>query len=164
MLNRKKHKNADETLKIIKKILYDNKDAQKSFQLASKVDKGKSKPKPEESIAERTKLRKRRIAEIEEEEEKNKKNKLLEKYFTNFQSPRDMYIKLQETEGERNKYQVYSIKEVLNRIEEAIKNVSEDKKSIIEENEKIINIVECILYFNQLEQQRGGRLKILTPN
>ena len=34
---------------------------------------------------------------------------------------------------------------------------------MIKENKKIINIVECILYFNQLEQQGSG-LKILTPN
>ena len=39
--------NADETLNIIQKILDYNKDAQKHFQLASKVDKEKSKPKPE---------------------------------------------------------------------------------------------------------------------
>ena len=31
------------------------------------------------------------------------------------------------------------------------------------ENEKITDIVEIILYFNQLEQQGSG-LKILTPN
>ena len=48
-------------------------------------------------------------------------------------------------------------------MKEAIKNVSEDRKSMIEENKKIINIVERILYFNQLEQQGSG-LKILTPN
>ena len=35
---------------------------------------------------------------------------------------------------------------------------------MIEVNKKIINIVECILYFNLLEQQKGERLKILTPN
>ena len=46
-------------------------------------------------------------------------------------------------------------------MKEAIKNVSEDRKSMIEENKKIINIVERILYFNQLEQQGLG-LKILT--
>ena len=34
---------------------------------------------------------------------------------------------------------------------------------MIEENEKILNIVDCILYFNQLDQS-GQRLKILTPN
>ena len=48
-------------------------------------------------------------------------------------------------------------------MKEAIKNVSEDRKSMIEENKKVINIVERILYFNQLEQQGLG-LKILTPN
>ena len=37
-------KNADETLNIILKILSYNKDAQKKFLLASKVDKGKSEP------------------------------------------------------------------------------------------------------------------------
>ena len=31
------------------------------------------------------------------------------------------------------------------------------------EIEKISNILECIFYFNQLEQ-KGGGLKILTPN
>ena len=41
----KKYKNVDETLEIIKKILDYNKNAQKFFQLASKVDKGKSEPK-----------------------------------------------------------------------------------------------------------------------
>ena len=35
---------------------------------------------------------------------------------------------------------------------------------MIEVNRKIINIVEHILYFNQLEQQKGEGLKILTPN
>ena len=35
----KKHKNADETLEIIKKILDLNKDAQKFFHCPSKVDK-----------------------------------------------------------------------------------------------------------------------------
>ena len=47
----KKNKNADETLEIIEKVLHCNKNVQKMFGLASKVDKGKSKPKTEESIA-----------------------------------------------------------------------------------------------------------------
>ena len=71
-----------------------------------------------------------------------------------------MYKKLRETEGERNKDQVYSIKEILNKMKEAIKNLPEDKKSVIQENEKIINIVEFLLHFNQ----SGQGLKILTPN
>ena len=72
-----------------------------------------------------------------------------------------MYKKLRETEGERNKHQVYLIKEMLNRMKKAIKNVSEDKKIKIEENKKIINIVECILYFRQLLYSLY-RLKKLT--
>ena len=51
-----KNKNADETVEIIKKILDYNKNASKYFQLASKVNKRKSKPKTEESIADRVKL------------------------------------------------------------------------------------------------------------
>ena len=60
--------------------------------------------------------------------------------------------------------QVYSIKEVLNKLKEAIKNVPQNKKNNIEENQKIINIVERILYFNEVEQHEGSGLKILTPN
>ena len=47
--------------------------------------------------------------------------------------------------------------------EKTIENVPDSRTSMIEENEKIINIVEYILYFNQLEQKQE-RLKILTPN
>ena len=36
--------------------------------IASKVDKGKSEPKPKESIAKTVKLRREKITEIEEEE------------------------------------------------------------------------------------------------
>ena len=64
----KKEKNADETLEIIKKILDYNKEAENFFYCASKVDKGKSKPKTEESIAKRVKLKNNWIAEIEKEE------------------------------------------------------------------------------------------------
>ena len=52
---RKKNKNADETLEIIKKILDENKDAQKKIQLAPKVDKGKSELKLKKNIAEKWK-------------------------------------------------------------------------------------------------------------
>ena len=41
--------------------------------------------------------------------------------------------------------------------------MSEKRKSMIEESAKVINNVECILYFNQLDQSGQG-LKILTPN
>ena len=44
-----------------------------------------------------------------------------------------------------------------------IERVPEDRQYMIEQNKKIINIVERILYFNQLEQ-KGQGLKLLTPN
>ena len=162
MKKKKNNKNADETLTIIEDIFDYNERAQRTFPIASEVDKEKSEPKPEESIAGRIKLRKERVAEIEEEEE-NIKNKLFKKYFTTYQSRSDMYKKLCETEGERNEDQIYLIKEVLNRMKKAIENVSENKPVKTEENKKKINIVEHTLYFNQLEQ-KGKRLKILTPN
>ena len=61
-------RNADETLKIIKKIIDYNKNVQKTFPLVSKVDKGKSVPKKtivEKNIEESVKLRRKMIAEIE---------------------------------------------------------------------------------------------------
>ena len=85
------------------------------------------------------------------------------KYFTNCRSPSDMYKKLRKTEGTRNENRVYLIKEVLNRMKKIIENVSKNKTFMIEENEKIINIVDRILYFDQLDQSGQG-LKILTPN
>ena len=98
----KKEKNADETLKIIKKILDYNKDAQNYFHRASNVDKGKSEPKTEESIAERVKLKNNRICEIKKEE-KNINNKLFNYYFSKYQNPSDMYKKLLETKGKKMK-------------------------------------------------------------
>ena len=57
----------DETLKIIEEILDYNKGARKTFSIASKVDKGKSEPKPEESIAYRIKLKRKKKTGNEEE-------------------------------------------------------------------------------------------------
>ena len=74
-----------------------------------------------------------------------------------------MYKNLGETKVKENEEKVYSIKEILHKIKNKIKNVPENKISMIEGNEKRINIVERILYFNQLEQP-GLELKIITPN
>ena len=150
----------DETLKIIEEILDYNKEAQKTFSIASKVDK--SEPKIEQTITKRVRLGREEITEIKEEEE-NINNKLFKKYFTTYWSPSDMYKKLHEAEGTRNHNGVYLIKEVLNTMKKVIKNVSENRKFMIEEKAKIIDIVDRILYFNQLDQSRQ-RLKILTPN
>ena len=127
----KKNKSADETLEIIKKILDYNKNTPDYIQLASKADKKDSEPKTEESISERVKLKNNKIAEIKKEE-KNINNLLFKYYFTNYQNPSDIYIKLHKTKGKINEDQVYSIKEVLNKIKEKIKNMPENKVPIIE--------------------------------
>ena len=64
----KKNKSANETLKITEEIFDYNKNAQRFFSFASEVDKGKSEPTPEESIAKRVKLRREKITKIEKEE------------------------------------------------------------------------------------------------
>ena len=67
-----------------------------------------------------------------------------------------MYKKLRETEGIRNEDRVYLIKQVLKKMKKKKKktviNVPEGNASKIKTNEKIIDIVECILYFNQSGQ------------
>ena len=120
------------------------------------------KPIVERSIAEGVKLRRKRTAEIEEEE-KNINNELPKEYFSNYQSPSDMFKKLREAKGEWNEERVFLIREMLNKMKKTIKNVPENRKFMIKKNEKIINIVEHILYFNQLDQSGKG-LSILTPN
>ena len=76
-----------------------------------------------------------------------------------------MYQKLHETQGARNEAQLYLIKEALNKIKEDVKyDFFKNTENIIEDFEKKINIVERILYFNQLDQQKGKGLKTLTPN
>ena len=66
----------------------------------------------EGTIAERSKLRTEKIAEIEKEEE-NINNYSFKDYFTNYRSPSDIYKKLRETEGTKNENRVYLIKQVV---------------------------------------------------
>ena len=145
----------------MKRFLITIKGLEKLFSVASKVDKGKSEPKPEESIAERTILRKGMVAEIDREK-KQIKNNLFKNYFTNYQGPSDMYKKLPKTEGKKNEDRAYPIKKVIIKIKKLIEKVPEDKISMIQGNEKIVNIVDNILKFNRQEEGQG--LKMLTPN
>ena len=88
---------------------------------------------------------------------------MFNEYFTNYKNPSTVYKKLCDTKGKKNEDQVYSIKEILDEIKNKIKSFPENKIFMIKSNKKIINIVECILYFYQLEKEIGGGLKILTP-
>ena len=58
----------------MKRFLITIKGLEKLFLIASKVDKGKSEPKPEESIAYRTKLKRKKKTENEEEKKPSTMN------------------------------------------------------------------------------------------
>ena len=73
-----------------------------------------------------------------------------------------MCKKLSQTKGAKNEVRVDSIKKVLSKSQRIIDYAPKDDVFKTEENEKIIDIVERILYFNQLNQSGQG-LKILTP-
>ena len=138
-----------------------NKYAQKNFQHASKVDKGKSKPKTEENIAKRVKLRKQKLNIIKKKKE-NINNELFNHYF-NYLNPVILFKRLSDSSDEKSKDLVKSINKNLTKLKNIVKNVPKDKVSKVEENEKIIDIVERILELNS-EKQLGQGLKILTPN
>ena len=84
-------------------------------------------------------------------------------YFPDYQSPSNMCKKLSQTKGAKNEVRVDSIKKVLSKSKRIIDYAPKDDVFKTEENEKIIDIVERILYFNQLNQSGQG-LKILTPS
>ena len=84
-------------------------------------------------------------------------------YFTDYQSPSNMCKKLSQTKGAKNEDRVDSIKKVLIKSQRIIDYAPKDDVFKTEENEKIIDIVERILYFNQLNQSGQG-LRILTPS
>ena len=115
----------------------------------------------ERSIAERTKLR-RRSNEIKRKEQ-NINNEYFKAYFTDYQSPSNMYKKLSETKSAVNEVRADSIKKVVSKLKRIIEYAPKDDALKTEEKEKIIDIVERILFFNQLNQSGQG-LKILTPN
>ena len=130
-----------------------NKYAQKNFQHASKVDKGKSKPKTEENIAKRVKLRKQKLNIIKKKKE-NINNELFNNYF-NYLKPVIMFERWRDASDEKNKYLVESIYTKLTKLKNIVKNVPKDKVSKVEENEKIIDIVERILELNS--EKDSGR-------
>ena len=155
-----KEKNVDDTLKIIRKILDQNKKDQNLFHRASKVDKRKPKSKIKESIAERTKLRRQKIYIIVKKKE-NIKNVLCSHYF-NYSSPEIMFNRLRDTSDEKNKNMVDLINNKLTKLKYIVRNLPENDNRV-EENKRIIDIVEKILELKR-EKHSGKGLKILTPD
>ena len=79
----------------------------------------------ERSIAERTKLRRGALHEIKRKKQ-NINNELFKEYFTDYQSPSNMYKKLSETEGAVNEVRVDSIKKVLSKLQRIMDYVPKD--------------------------------------
>ena len=97
-------------------------------------------------------------------QKKKAQNSAFQYCFTKYQDPTDMYKKLHETDGTKNDAQIYLIEKFSNEVKKYNK-IAEAEKYVIEGNNKImvISIVECIIYFNQPEQQQRKGLKLLTP-
>ena len=126
-----------------------------------KNDSDQSDIEYEESIAERTKLRRQEL-DIIKEKEGNINNKLFKYYFK--QSPSKMYNTLSDTKNtEKHNTLVNLINSGFIDLKKDIRNASEDDLNKIEQMNKIADIVELILYFNN-EDQQGQGIKILTPN
>ena len=115
----------------------------------SEGDKGKSEPKPEKRIVERTKLRRESIAEIKREE-KNINNKLFDYYFV-YSNPSNICNRLINVTGETK-----------NQSDRYYQQTTKNDKLKSEENEKIIDVAEKILGSDR--QKQGQGLKLLTPN
>ena len=116
----------------------------------------------EESIAERTKLRRQRSDEIANKE-KMINSKFFAEYFE-YLSPSDMYKTLNKTISlEENEAQVNVIKDKLANLIEVFKSRPTSNTKKIENRNNMVKIVERVLEFNQLNQS-GQRLEILTPS
>ena len=64
---------------------------------------------------------------------------------------------------EKNSNLVDMFNSALKYLKEDIKNMSEEEKEI-EKPDEIVRVVEMILEFNKIKQQKGQGIKILTPN
>ena len=149
--------------RLLRKTLDYNENVKKLLRFASKVDRGKSEPNTEESIADRMKLRRQKLDIIAKTNKKGKKNRMLFNYYFDYLSPDIMFKRLRDVSDKKNKNLVESIDKNLTKMKNIVKNVPKDEVSRVEENEKIIDIVEKILELNS-KKESGKGLKILTPN
>ena len=86
-----------------------------------------------------------------------------EEYF-GYSSPSAMYKTLNETAGlEKNKAQVNTIENILTSLIKKIESRPTSDAIKIKNRNNMLEIVEIILYFNQLNQSGQG-LKILAPS
>ena len=79
----------------------------------------------ERSIEERIKSRRERLYETKKKEQ-NINNELFKEYFTDFQSPSNMYKKWSETQGAVNRVRADSIKKILSKLQRIVDYVPKD--------------------------------------
>ena len=116
----------------------------------------------EESIAERTKLRRQRSDEIANKE-KMIDPESFRKYFE-YLSPSGMYKNLNKTiNSEENKAEVDAIKDDSANLMETFKSSPKSDSKNIRNTNNMQEIIEGILEYTQLNQSEQG-LKVLTPN
>ena len=103
----KKRKRLMRHQRLLRKTLDQNEDVKKFFRFASKVDRGKSQPNTEESIAERMKLRRQKldiIAKTKNKKKKKRKEKIdntLFNYYLDYLSPDIMFKRLRDASDKK---------------------------------------------------------------
>ena len=85
----------------MRKTLDYNENVKKLFRFASKVDRGKSEPNTEESIADRMKLRRQKLDIIAKTNKKGKKNRMLFNYYFDYLSPDIMFKRLRDVSDKK---------------------------------------------------------------
>ena len=112
---------------------------------------------------EKEELEENKIYAYIENESKDISYELFKTHF-NFVAPTVLAKKLYETKDKKkNNELVNVIKSGLIDLKDQIEKISKEELEIKKPG-KILTIVDYILYFNQLEQQKGDGLKILKPN
>ena len=108
-----------------------------------------SEPESEESIEKRIQLRKKRLNEVTKKGKKIS-SELFERY-CDYSNPSYMYKALKKTKNsEENKAQVNIIENRLANLIEVLKSSPTSDVKEIKNKNNIVEIVEHILYFNQL--------------
>ena len=96
-------------------------------------------------------------------EDEHVNQEMFQKYFK-IQKPSLMYKVLRTiNDKETNSSLLYMFNSALKDLKEETKNMSTEEKEIKKPDE-IIRAVKMILDFNEIKQQKGQSIKILTPN
>ena len=96
-------------------------------------------------------------------EDEHVNQEMFQKYFK-IQKPRLMYKILRSINDKKTNSNLLDMfNSALKDLKEETKNMSKEDKEI-EKPDEIIRAVKMILDFNEIDQQKGQGLKILTPN